>query len=43
MITFVNNILKTFDIQQYPPQTNKNNTYVYIQKTHAVFYKNEYP
>nr|DAT98306.1 MAG TPA: hypothetical protein [Caudoviricetes sp.] len=37
MITFVNNTLKTFDIQRCTPQIDKNMAYVCIQKTTAVF------
>lgn len=37
MITFVNNTLKTFDIQRYTPQIDKFTAYVCIQKTSAVF------
>nr|DAV33447.1 MAG TPA: hypothetical protein [Caudoviricetes sp.] len=37
MITFVNNTLKTFDIERCTPQKHKIIIYVCIKKTTAVF------
>lgn len=43
MIIFVNNTLKTFDMQRCTPQKHKFTAYVCIQKTYRVFSFSEYP